>query len=470
LRKALFFLLVAFTSFGQSDSTVICLPCNQIIEDQAFTKLKNTWKKRPIKIVHLGDSHIQIGYFSAQIREILNSIGDLKGSGITFPYSLAKSVDGAIYKAKKNGRWDGENILSTRPKLDLSLTGYSIKTLDSNASISFQFKDPKFNFSELKIWYNTDSLSFTPSLGDNFELKEIVRTNGKIGFARFSRKNPITQFELKLIKSDSSAKEFQLHGLDFITTNSDFEYHSLGVVGAQFTHLIQHTILWKEHMKMLNPDLLIISYGTNEAYNGNFDSNSYSKQINRFLNEIREVVPSVSILLTSPPDTRSRNRIPKMQNTIIESQSKIQSSFYDLNKVMGGFGSFQPWYESDLFLKDKLHLNKAGYQLQAKLFMLALIGQIKSNKNLDELLSQVADKSRLVVRKMSVQDTLVKDSVRLVIPEKKVVEKSIYHKVKSGDTFYSISKKYHISVDVLIARNRKKKSTALQLGDRIRIK
>lgn len=463
-------MLVAFTSFGQSDSTVICLPCNQIIEDQAFTKLKNTWKKRPIKIVHLGDSHIQIGYFSAQIREILNSIGDLKGSGITFPYSLAKSVDGAIYKAKKNGRWDGENILSTRPKLDLSLTGYSIKTLDSNASISFQFKDPKFNFSELKIWYNTDSLSFTPSLGDNFELKEIVRTNGKIGFARFSRKNPVTQFELKLIKSDSSAKEFQLHGLDFITTNSDFEYHSLGVVGAQFTHLIQHTILWKEHMKMLNPDLLIISYGTNEAYNGNFDSNSYSKQINRFLNEIREIIPSVSILLTSPPDTRSRNRIPKMQNAIVESQSKIQSSFYDLNKVMGGFGSFQPWYENDLFLKDKLHLNKAGYQLQAKLFMLALIGQLKSYKNLDELLSQVADKCRLVVRKTSVQDTAVKDSVRLVIPEKKVVEKSIYHKVKSGDTFYSISKKYHISVDVLIARNRKKKSTALQLGDRIRIK
>jgi hypothetical protein len=470
LRKALFFLLVAFTSFGQSDSTVICLPCNQIIEDQAFTKLKNTWKKRPIKIVHLGDSHIQIGYFSAQIREILNSIGDLKGSGITFPYSLAKSVDGAIYKAKKNGRWDGENILSARPKLDLSLTGYSIKTLDSNASITFQFKDPKFDFSELKIWYNTDSLSFTPSLGDNFELKEIVRTNGKIGFARFSRKNPITQFELKLIKSDSSAKEFQLHGLDFITTNSDFEYHSLGVVGAQFTHLIQHTILWKEHMKMLNPDLLIISYGTNEAYNGNFDSNVYSKQINRFLNEIREVVPSVSILLTSPPDTRSRNRIPKMQNTIIESQSKIQSSFYDLNKVMGGFGSFQPWYENDFFLKDKLHLNKAGYQLQAKLFMLALIGQLKSNKHLDELISQVAEKSRLVVRKTSVQDTVVKDSIRLVIPEKKVVEKSIYHKVKSGDTFYSISKKYHISVDVLIARNRKKKSTALQLGDRIRIK
>jgi LysM repeat protein len=162
-----------------------------------------------------------------------------------------------------------------------------------------------------------------------------------------------------------------------------------------------------------------------------------------------------------------------MQNAIVETQSTIQSSFYDLNKVMGGFGSFQSWYENDYFLKDKLHLNKAGYQLQAKLFILALIGQLKSNKNLDELQSQVAERSRLLVRKTSVKDTVVRDSVRLVIPEKpekKVVEKSIYHKVKSGDTFYSISKKYHVSVDVLIQRNRKKKSTALQLGDRIRIK
>lgn len=470
MRKLLFFCLIVFSAFGQSDSTVVCLPCNQIIEDQAFNKLKDTWKKRPIKIVHLGDSHIQIGYFSGQIRELLNSIGDLKGTGITFPYSLAKSVDGAIYKAKKYGRWEGENILSTRPKLDLSLTGYSIKTLDSVASISFQIKDPKFNFTELKIWYNTDSLSFTPSLGDNFELKELVRASGKMGYARFRRLNPVTQFELKLIKSDSCAKEFQLHGLDFITANSDFEYHSLGVVGAQFTHLIQHTVLWKEHLKLLSPDLLILSYGTNEAYNGNFDSNAYTKQINRFLNEIREIIPTISILLTSPPDTRSRNRIPKMQNAIIEAQSKIQSSFYDLNKVMGGFGSFQPWYESDYFLKDKLHLTKSGYQLQAKLFMIALIGQLKSNKNLDELQSRVAEQCRLLIRKTSTQDTVVKDSVQHDIQEKKWDEKSIYHKVKSGDTFYSIAKKYHVSVDALIARNRKKKSTALQLGDRIRIK
>ena len=42
----------------------------------------------------------------------------------------------------------------------------------------------------------------------------------------------------------------------------------------------------------------------------------------------------------------------------------------------------------------------------------------------------------------------------------------IYHVVKSGDTFYSISRKYEITADSLIAMNQLK-STALNLGDRL---
>jgi hypothetical protein len=39
---------------------------------------------------------------------------------------------------------------------------------------------------------------------------------------------------------------------------------------------------------------------------------------------------------------------------------------------MGGFGSSADWVKNGCFLKDQLHLTKEGYQLQAKLFVLAL--------------------------------------------------------------------------------------------------
>lgn len=463
---------IVFSALGQTDSSVVCLPCNQIVEDQAFVKLKDTWNKRPIKIVHLGDSHIQIGHFSSQIREQLNTISHLNGTGITFPYSLAKSVDGAWYKSKASGHWIGDNILSSKPKIDMGVTGYSIKTLDSTASISFQLKEALSDFSEIKIWFNADSLSYLPDLGNDFILKETVKGLGKVGYARFIRKNKSSAILLKLIKQDSLAREFQFHGLEFVSSTGAFEYHSLGVVGAQFTHLIQHAKLWKEQLQLLNPDVVIFSYGTNEAYNGNFDASSYSKQIGRFFDEIRSLLPSTAILVTSPPDTRSRNRVPQKQVEIIEAQANWKSSFYDLNKVMGGFGSFQFWFESNYFLKDKLHLNQSGYQLQAKLFMLPFLNQLKPHVDLRALRSEIDRGIQSIRKRVVVKDSIVKDSlaVEVLIPQKIIVHSAVFHTVRKGDTFYSIARRYKVTVKSLEQKNRRIKSTAIQLGDRIRIK
>lgn len=465
----LFLLFVAFQTFGQVDSTVICLPCNQIVENQAFIQLKSTWNQRPIKIVHIGDSHIQIGHFSKQIREILGQNAMLKGSGITFPYSLAKSVDGSWLKAKASGVWMGDNLLAAKPKLDIGLTGYAVKTLDSAAYISFQLKDSAPRYKEVKIWYLADSLSFTPDLGSDFILNEVVYAGNKLGYAHFVSNSAFSQFDLKLIKKDSLAQEFHLHGVELLNSNDNLEYHALGVAGAQFVHLIQRAKLWKEHLKLLKPDLIIFSYGTNEAYNGNFDSQNFTKQVSHFFDEIRATLPNVAIVVTSPPDTRSRNRIPSKQVEVVESLSQLPSSFYDLNKVMGGFGSFQPWFDYDYFLKDKLHLNKAGYQLQANLFTLALLGQLKPEWDLTSLKNEVVERSGKLIRKTSVADSIKVDSSTSQSKEK-IITKAKYHLVKKGDTFFSIAARYHLNMEAIIEQNRRYKSRSLQIGDRIRIK
>ncbi len=450
------------------DSTVVCLPCNQIITDKAFIKLKNTWEKRPIRIVHLGDSHVQIGHFSNQMAEIFRQIQTLKGSGITFPYSLTKSVDGSWFKSKSTGVWLGDNILSAKPKLDLGLTGYSVKTVDSTASISFQLKDPNLNFTEIKIWYNSDSLSYLPDLGNNFTLKEIVKSGIGMGYAHFFRKNPVSQFDLSLIKTDPNELEFQLHGVELITSNSEFEYHALGVAGAQFSHLIQHEIRWKEQLKLLNPDLLIFSFGTNEAYNGNFDPITFSKNVSRFFEEIRALIPTIAILVTSPPDTRSRNRIPQKQLEVLDAQSLLNSSYYDLNAVMGGFGSFQPWYDNNYFLKDKLHLNKAGYQLQAKLFMLALLEKLKPEWNSEALKDDVEQSIKFIQNEITSIDSSNIDS-KISLKKKKTKRKNTFHRVQKGDTFTSIAAQYQIPLNTLLKRNHRFKSSVLKIGEKIRV-
>lgn len=469
MRRILFFLLGFYKAFGQTDSTVVCLPCNQIKEDQAFVRLKKTIATRPIRIVHIGDSHIQISHFSKQIRDRFTQYVELAGSGISFPYSMAKSVDGPYFKTKSSGSWVGDNILSSKPKLDLALTGYSVRTLDTSASIKFQLRDSKFKFQGVKVWYHADSLSYLPDLGDSFQLKELVHAEQRMGFAYFVKKSEIDQFELKLIKKDTLQREFQLHGIELVNSDDQFIYHALGVAGAQFAHLIHHTERWKEQLRLLNPDLLIFSFGTNEAYNANFDAASFVKQASRFFDDIRVVLPSVSILVTSPPDTRSRNRIPAKQVDVIEGQSQLKASFYDLNKVMGGFGSFQPWFDHEYFLKDKLHLSKSGYQLQADLFSLALIRSLMPQWDIQSLQQHVEKYTNLLLKNKYISDSLAVDTF-VIRPKKRNLSKSLFHKVKKGDTFYSIAKRYHISLEALEDKNRRLKSKSLHVGDRIRIK
>jgi hypothetical protein len=153
---------------------------------------------------------------------------------------------------------------------------------------------------------------------------------------------------------------------------------------------------------------------------------------------------------------------------VIQGQSKLKSSFYDLNKVMGGFGSYQPWIEKDYFLKDKLHLNKSGYQLQADLFMLALMGSLQPTWDTKALHASVMERANALLWKKNSTDSASKDSI-IVLPKKLETKIPVFHRVKKGDTFYSIAARYHINMEALVQKNRRFKSKSLQVGDRIRI-
>jgi lysophospholipase L1-like esterase len=142
-------------------------------------------------------------------------------------------------------------------------------------------------------------------------------------------------------------------------------------------------------IKILKPDLIICSFGTNEAYNANWESQSYKKALQEFIQQIQLFSPKTVFILTSPPDTRSQNRVPKYQQEVIRVLAEMKVPFYDLNAAMGGFGSSVDWVKNGCFLKDQLHLTKEGYQIQAKLFVLALFKSWGDQSSFENLQKQV---------------------------------------------------------------------------------
>jgi len=333
--------------------------------------------------LHLGDSHVQIGHFSGEIKRLLQA----KNSGIHFPYPLAKSVDGRLFKTKASGNWTGISVLKPTSGINIGLTGYAVSTRDTSAKIQWIAKDSLLSFRRVRIWTESDSCALQPDLGSGFVLVN-QQQKGRMSFFDFESTSPVHQFTLSLRNGDQG-DQFTLHGIELPEEEKGIEYIDLGVAGAQFTHLKSRANLVSDQIKILQPDLIICSFGTNEAYNAKWAIQSYKKALQEFIQEIKLVSPKTVFLLSSPPDTRSQNRVPKNQQEVIRILAEMKVPFYDLNAVMGGFGSSLDWVKDGCFLKDQLHLTKEGYQLQAKLFVLALFKSWGDQTSFENLQKQV---------------------------------------------------------------------------------
>ncbi len=383
-----FFLLFGLISLplkAELDSLQVCLPCNEIKQDSSLALLSTKWKSGDLKVLHLGDSHVQIGHFSGELKRLLQA----KNTGIHFPYPLAKSVDGRLFKTKAFGNWTGISVLKPASGINIGLTGYAVSTRDTAAKIQWIAKDSLLTFRRVRIWTESDSCVLLPDLGSEFSLVS-QQKEGKLRYYDFESDSSVSEFILSL-RNVGVGDQFILHGIELPAEENGIDYIDLGVAGAQFTHFKSRANLVFDQIKILQPDLIICSFGTNEAYNAKWESKSYKKAWQEFIQEIQIHSPKSVFLLTSPPDTRSQNRVPKYQQEVIRVLSELKVPFYDLNAAMGGFGSSFDWVKNGCFLKDQLHLTKEGYQLQAKLFALALFktwGDQATYENLQKQVNQ----------------------------------------------------------------------------------
>lgn len=377
------FWLISSPLKAEIDSLQVCLPCNDIQQDSSLALLANKWKSGDLKVLHLGDSHVQIGHFSGEIKRLLQA----KNSGIQFPYPLAKSVDGRLFKTKASGNWTGISVLKPTAGINIGLTGYAVSTRDTSAKIQWIAKDSLLSFRRVRIWTESDSCALQPDLGSGFVVVN-QQQKGRMSFFDFESISPVHQFTLSL-RNGGLRDQFTLHGIELPMEEKGIEYIDLGVAGAQFTHLKSRANLVSDQITILQPDLIICSFGTNEAYNAKWAIQSYKKAFQEFIQEIKLVSPKTVFLLSSPPDTRSQNRVPKFQQEVIRVLANMKVPFYDLNAAMGGFGSSLDWVKNGCFLKDQLHLTKEGYQLQAKLFVLALFKSWGDQISFENLQKQV---------------------------------------------------------------------------------
>lgn len=337
-----------------------------------------------VSIVHIGDSHIQADFLSGELRKCLHrEFNQTQPSrGLIFPYSVAGTNNPSNYKIGFTGNWSNSKCIDKQCE-NIGISGISITTTDTTATLFICVADaelPGYGGNRIKMFTDLDKMGLWPTLnGDTGFIATIDAESQSIIWQLDQIVDSITFTFNKMPSQKNGIKRkgdsFVLQGLS-VDTGKGIEYHTIGVNGARVTSYLRCDNFLPQ-LKSLNPDLVIISLGTNDSYGQKFDSARFENQLVKFIEEIQEASSCSNILLTTPGNNKI-NRELYNQNAHICAESiakvgkRLKCPVWDFNAIMGNAENVDTWFESGLLRTDYLHFTKEGYELQAHLLFQAI--------------------------------------------------------------------------------------------------
>ncbi len=330
-----------------------------------------------VKILQIGDSHVQAGFWSASTRGLFHehfNCGTI-ARGLVFPYSMTSSNGPLNYGIRYNGSWTTQRCIYPDTACDWGLSGINISSTDDSLFVKVWCNNRTFDnyyHNKLTVLYRPDN--FTHLLSATSLGSSVISTSidSVLGAQTFVFDKISDTLILHINKKDTNDHTpFTLQGLILENNIPGIIYSELGINGAKVSSFLSCKSLTQQ-VKYYNPDLLMLSLGTNDIYGNNFNDSLFYVQYDSLLTAIRKVLPNATIILTTPSDVKRNRKTTikeslKARKAIIALAKKHNCGIWDLLKIMGGLESMDKWYAAGLGNSDKVHFNDKGYQLQGML-------------------------------------------------------------------------------------------------------
>ncbi len=167
-------------------------------------------------------------------------------------------------------------------------------------------------------------------------------------------------------------------------------HKSFGINGATYLSFAKPMNLKK--ITDFNPDLIIVSFGTNESYGKHYNAQTHYRQIDNFISQLRARLPRATILLTTPPGSYLRGQIKNQKRRYVHNPNTLKTAetikryadkhrlmVWDLYAVVGGSeGACKNWLQAGMMYKDYVHYYAKGYALQGQLLYQAIMNAYKN--------------------------------------------------------------------------------------------
>ncbi|MCG2611202.1 SGNH/GDSL hydrolase family protein [Flavobacterium sp. SM15] len=332
--------------------------------DKFFEKLYllETTKSGKVRVVHIGDSHIQADFFTGVIRKNLQEKFGNGGLGFSFPHNLARTNGNYFIRYSSNESWNNHRLTKEKNGSPIGLSGISLTTRAKDFAVEINVKDNAYQFNTLKIVSPQNQNMFEVATAKkvitlesnvpkkivhkikNGEAISIIADKYGISVAELKRYNamksdkiragktlkiPTSEMQKRSVKRsefiplsltdevnahsfysetlmdkiylipNKAASNFALNGLVFEKNEPGITYSAIGVNGAKASDYNKYPLFF-EQIPALQADLIIVSLGTNETFD-KMPSVDYMSQLNTLIANIKVKNPNVEVLVMSTP-------------------------------------------------------------------------------------------------------------------------------------------------------------------------
>jgi lysophospholipase L1-like esterase len=339
----------------------------------ALAELGAGRRTTPVRVLWLGDSHTSADFTTDVVRGALWKRYGSGGPGFVRlgvqPYRHSRA------RVEQGGKWQRKPEQPSRRSLvaDGVFGLCGMRTVpEPGAWASVQLKGAALERDATVRWSILHRLpkgaSLELELGKkSFALDEQTQTERVDGSS--IRRLVLTGAPNDELRVEYGAGSPELFGVYVEGDEPGVVLDTCGIEGARVaTPLAWDAAAWQAEVRARRPDLLVVAFGTNEAFDdGRVER--YGGELTELLRRVRAASPDTACWIVGPPDAAERGGGTKarvLDVTAVQRRAaeELGCGFVSSLELMGGEGSFTEWMSAEppLARRDRIHLTPPGYE------------------------------------------------------------------------------------------------------------
>ena len=265
--------------------------------------------QRGLVILQIGDSHTAADYFTAELRQKLQARYGNGGVGYLDAGKPHIGVRSGAMKITASSGWTYHAIQRSDNIAEFWLSGFNAVAAASGEALTFA-SDTPVPFDQIEI----EALRQPGGGSIDISLDGAVKSSADLGGDSVEpvvlrlRPDGATSDRVRQIEIRTRGTGVvSIASIGIYQKQSGVSYNNIGYPGATIDLVNKFDEkLMADGLRRLDPQIVVLVFGTNEASKPNLDAARYERNYEKAIARIRAALPNAQIVLVGPPDGAER--------------------------------------------------------------------------------------------------------------------------------------------------------------------